>query len=211
MKTTTVTELDQINSKKRYSKFGFDWSKSKVKIHKLEECEAIRQMAFQMTSAGSRDFNISDEKAFMMCHSPTRVDIFWIQLFHIPNYLHVHLRTHGKFAEHFVKTGRHDRGGPDNETRWTPKDHGIFTNAQELMQISRMRLCEKADNNAQFLIEVLRYGIEVDTPSLALNMVPKCVYRNGICDEGKMTCGKLKFKLQEYSNYFDQFETKNIK
>ena len=210
MEKITRTHLDQIYSTKRYSKFGFDWSKTTIIINKLSDCEELRQKAFQLTSAGSRDFTISDQDSFMMPHSPTRLDMFFIQMYHIPNYLSVHLVRHGKFAEHFVKTGREDRNGPDNETRWSPKDHGIFTNAQEIMQIARMRLCEKADKNAQFMLECWKKSLLTLSPHLSKNMVPKCVYRNGICDEGKMSCGKLKLKLKEHSDYFDHFSAANI-
>lgn len=205
-----ITGLDLIESNKRYSKFGFDWRKSKIIINKVTGCEELRQKAFQLTSAGNRDFTIPDEDSFMMSHSPTRLDMFFIEMYHIPNYLSVHLVRHGKFAEHFVKTGREDRKGPDNETRWSPKDHGIFTNAQEIMQIARMRLCEKADKNAQFILECWKFGLSDLSPYLAKNMVPKCVYRNGICDEGKMTCGKLRLKMKENKDYFAQFKNKNI-
>lgn len=177
MKFITLENIDKIPSKKRYSKFDFDWSETALKIGKVEDSEYIRQAAFRLTSAGSRDFTIPDEKAFMMCHSPTRADLFWIEMYHIPNYLHIHLVRHAKFAEHYVRTGRDDRQGPDNETRWTGKDHGILTNAQEIMQIARMRLCEKADDNANFMIDLWKIVLEELSPSLAKNMVPKCAYR----------------------------------
>lgn len=209
MKSIVLNGLDEIESSKRYSKFGFDWSKAEIRINKLDDCEELRQRAFRLTSAGLRDFTISDKDSFMMSHSPTRLDMFFVEMYNIPNYLSIHLVRHGKFAEHFVKTGREDRKGPDNETRWTPKDHGVFTNAQELMQIARMRLCEKADKNAQFIVECWKMLLSDISPYLALNMVPKCVYRNGICDEGKMTCGKMFLKVRENKDYYMQFG-KNI-
>ena len=206
-----VSELDyQVDNMLINSKYDFDWSKTKVFIHKLEESYELRQLAFRLTSAGNRDFEIPDSLAFMMNHSPTRLDQFFIEMHHIPNYLHVHFRTHGKFAEHFVTTGREDRSDKDNEDRWSPKDHGIFTNAQEIMQISRMRMCEKADNNAQFILNVWKHLLITLSPHLAMHMIPKCVYRNGICDEGKMTCGKLRAVMNRNKEYFNLFNDKNI-
>lgn len=210
MLTAEAKNFHKMKSNKRYSRFGFDWSKTFLRINELSDCSELIQKAFQLTSARSRDFHISNKDVLMMEHSPIRLGMYFIEMYHIPNYLSVHLVRHGKFAEHFVTTGREERSDKDNEDRWSPKDHVVFLNAQEIMQIARARLCEKADKNAQFMATCWANLLIHLNPDLTQQMVPKCVYRNGICSEGKMSCGQLKSKMQYYDNYFNLFDDNNI-
>ena len=76
-------------------------------------------------------------------HSPLRAVIFQIELIGIPTAVSVHLVRHKLGVEHYVSSNREDRnGGNTNVTRMSPVNHMMIVNAQELLFISRRRLCK---------------------------------------------------------------------
>jgi hypothetical protein len=88
---------------------------------------------------------------------------------------------------------RDDRGGTQQEDRYTPVKHRIFCNAEAILNISNKRLCYKASPETRESILMLRDKmIDID-PDLAYNMVPNCVWRGGICPEPK-PCGNYKIR-----------------
>lgn len=126
-------------------------------------------------------------------HSPIRTLWFGFQL-KIPYWVSVHLVRHKHGCEHFVETQRNDR--QDNyDRKKAPQDtlvsHIIYVNAQELMYMARMRLCYQASEETREVVkEMCRLAIE-SNPEFKGLFVPKCIYRNGKCDEF-FPCGKMK-------------------
>ena len=137
----------------------------------------------------SRDFKM---KALMSRHSPLRVLRFLIQLKGIPYWLSTHLVRHG-LANHFVSSQRPDRS-PTGESRHNlPQDalvnHDIELSAEEILHISRKRLCSKAARETrevwEKVVEALRDIGEVE---IAAFCKPECWWSGG-CTEPQ-SCGR---------------------
>jgi len=141
-------------------------------------------------------------------HSPARVDRYFVLMEQIPTFVSVHLVRHGKFAEHFVTSNRDDRGGAGNTevNRNTPVRHLVETNAQELVNISKERLCFNASSKTVAVWSRVRKAVGVVNPELKKFMVPKCVYRGGLCPEYPRMCKPgLDAVLDAYSYYPEMF------
>jgi hypothetical protein len=123
-------------------------------------------------------------------HSPLRCLMFNVDFYDIPSYCANHLVRH-VHAQPFVSTSRPDIDGrqpPREEQKKTdPVNMRLFLNAQEIINISKVRLCNKAELETRKIwnevIEVLRNT----EPELANACVPSCIYR-GHCPEIK-SCG----------------------
>ena len=139
------------------------------------------------------DHGPSDEfkqKMIKAEHSPLRCLQFTIDFYDIPYYTSVHLCRH-VHAQPFVSTSRPDINGQmkprDEQKKSDPVNMRLLVNAQEIINISRVRLCNKAEKVTQMLwIEVLRELSKIE-PFLANACVPNCIYR-GFCTEIK-PCG----------------------
>ena len=139
------------------------------------------------------DHEPSDEfkqKMIKAEHSPLRCLQFTIDFYDIPYYASVHLCRH-VHAQPFVSTSRPDINGQmkprDEQKKSDPVNMRLLVNAQEIINISRVRLCNKAEKVTQMLwIEVLRELSKIE-PFLANACVPNCLYR-GFCPEIK-PCG----------------------
>ena len=123
-------------------------------------------------------------------HSPLRCLQLTIDFYDIPYYASVHLCRH-VHAQPFVSTSRPDINGQmkprDEQKKSDPVNMRLLVNAQEIINISRVRLCNKAEKVTQMLwIEVLRELSNIE-PFLANACVPNCLYR-GFCTEIK-PCG----------------------
>lgn len=123
-------------------------------------------------------------------HSPLRCLMFNIDFYDIPYYVSVHLIRH-VHAQPFVSTSRPDIDGnqkPREEQKKTDLvNMRLFLNAQEIIQISRARLCNKAEfETRKIWNEVVKKLREIE-PELANACVPNCIYR-GFCPEIK-SCG----------------------
>jgi hypothetical protein len=139
-------------------------------------------------------------------HSPLRCLMFNIDFYDIPNYVSVHLVRH-VHAQPFVSTSRPDIDGkqiPREEQKKTdPVNMRLFLNAQEIINISRVRLCHRAEQKTREIwrdVISLLYSLE---PELASACVPNCVYR-GHCPEIK-SCGMVDgelypLKVNDYIN-----------
>lgn len=123
-------------------------------------------------------------------HSPLRCLLYTIDFYDIPYYVSVHLVRH-VHAQPYVSTSRPDVDGtqkPREEQKKTdPVNMRLFVNAQEIIHISRQRLCNKAESETQRAwVRVLAELRRID-PILATACVQNCVYR-GMCPEIK-PCG----------------------
>ena len=84
-------------------------------------------------------------------------------------------------------------------------DHRIVLNAQDLINISRKRLCNCASKETREIWEEVRRKIGEIDPEVASHMVRECVYR-GFCPEPRTLCRYAEtepFK-QERGNYVSQ-------
>ena len=95
--------------------------------------------------------------------------------------------------------------------RYTPVNLGLLVNAQSLIDMAKLRLCNQAHKETIEVFLAIREKVaEVDV-DLAVLMVPKCVYRGGLCGE-PMCCGynsTNKF-LAELRNYVAHFSQKQM-
>ena len=129
-------------------------------------------------------------KLLMSEHSPIRTLNFCIKMT-IPYYVSVHFCRHFTGVTHFVQSQRNDRQDNYDRTK-APQDamvsHIMYVNAQELMFMSRRRLCTQAD---EFTRKVMRkicdLVIEI-SPEFNGTFEPMCFYRGGRCTEFKC-CG----------------------
>ena len=123
-------------------------------------------------------------------HSPLRCLMFNIDFYDIPNYVSVHLVRH-IHAQPFVSTSRPDIDGkqiPREEQRKTdPVNMRLFLNAQEIINISKVRLCNKAEFMTRTIWREVIEELRKIEPELANACVPSCIYR-GLCPEFK-SCG----------------------
>ena len=123
-------------------------------------------------------------------HSPLRCLMFNIDFYDIPYFVSVHLVRH-VHAQPFVSTSRPDIDGhqpPREEQRKTDKvNMRLFLNAQEIINISKVRLCSKAEQETRHIwFEVVKELSKFE-PELANACKPSCFYR-GFCPEFK-SCG----------------------
>jgi len=123
-------------------------------------------------------------------HSPLRCLMFNIDFYDIPYYVSVHLVRH-VHSQPFVSSSRPDvneENSPRSEQKKTdPVNMRLFLNAQEIINISKARLCYKAENmTMRIWNEVINELFEKE-PLLARACVPNCIYK-GFCPEFK-SCG----------------------
>ena len=123
-------------------------------------------------------------------HSPLRCLMFNIDFYDIPNYVSVHLVRH-VHAQPFVSTSRPDIDGKqiprDEQKKSDPVNMRLFLNAQEIINISKVRLCNKAEAMTRSIWRAVIKELKKMEPELAAACVPSCLYR-GHCPEIK-SCG----------------------
>jgi hypothetical protein len=94
----------------------------------------------------------------------------------------------------------------ENTDRYTPVNLGLCINAQSLIDMAKLRLCQQAHWQTVTVFKALKAKIAEVDPDLATLMVPKCVYRNGLCGEprccGYNTSETFKKTLKEYLSNF---------
>ena len=123
-------------------------------------------------------------------HSPLRCLMFNIDFYDIPNYVSVHLVRH-THAQPFVSTSRPDIDGKqiprEEQKKIDPVNMRLFLNAQEIINISKVRLCSKAESKTREIWRQVVEELRKTEPELANACVPSCMYR-GFCPEFK-SCG----------------------
>ena len=139
-------------------------------------------------------------------HSPLRCLMFNIDFYDIPNYTMVHLVRH-VHAQPFVSTSRPDIDGKqlsrEEQRKTDPVNMRLFLNAQEIINISKVRLCSKAEDKTREIWREVIKELRKTEPELANACVPSCLYR-GFCPEIK-SCGLANGELflQKLINYQD--------
>lgn len=90
----------------------------------------------------------------------------------------------------------------DNADRYTKVNLGLCLNAQALINMSKDRLCHDASAETRAIFKALKDKLMEAEPDLVPFLVPKCVYRGGICNS-LSPCGYNKSEKgkQEIENY----------
>lgn len=125
-------------------------------------------------------------------HSPLRLLEFDIKVYGIPYYSMGHFVRH-VHAQPFVSTSRPDITGAKITRHELPQDAPVnmqlSLNAQEIINISRLRLCSKAEATTRKIWgEVIKKLSKIE-PELAEACQPQCVFK-GYCSEAKC-CGLI--------------------
>jgi hypothetical protein len=96
---------------------------------------------------------------------------------------------------------------PEKYGRMAPQSMGLLLNAEEIINISKLRLCRKASKETREVWQAVKEQVEKVDPDLAFMMVPQCIYRGGICPEmkGCRFCDGERGK-KVLSDYKDLFE-----
>lgn len=158
-----------------------------VKVSKVTSPDLMRWACAMTIDSES---NMTMDRIYRNEHSPMRTQMFTVEMLDIPTFVSTHFRTHAQGVTHFVKSLREDRCGKGDEGRWTPTNHGMFLNAQSLINLSRKRLCYKSHASTISVMWMIRDEVDKVDSRLAKYMVPECIYRNG-CHEDR-TCGWYK-------------------
>lgn len=124
-------------------------------------------------------------------HSPLRELEFDIKMYGIPYWVSNHFVRH-VHAQPFVSTSRPDITGSKVSRHDMRQDDlvnlQLSLNAQEIINISKLRLCNKASYETRKIwIQVIEELRKIE-PRLVAACVPQCIYR-GFCPEPK-SCGK---------------------
>lgn len=142
-------------------------------------------------------------------HSPIRNLIFDIKVYDIPNFVSVHYVRHHEGLEKFVCSARPDRNGfkvsRHEQRKDDPTDMWFAINAQALINISRVRLCNRAEAETQKVWRVIIGEVAKIEPEIAAACIPNCIYR-AVCPEDR-GCGFdrtaiFKTTRKKYEVYF---------
>lgn len=124
-------------------------------------------------------------------HSPIRMVEYEWSWANMPQWVTVHFVRHHIGCEKFVHTQRTDRTGSkiprDQHLQGELNEMDMTANAQEIMSISRLRLCSCASKETREAWKAMLNELEKIDPILVSKCVPSCVYR-GFCPEMK-SCG----------------------
>ena len=131
------------------------------------------------------------EKIYKCMHSPARSQMFELTMTGVPVFVSTHILRHCIGNTHYIRTYRDDRGGSQDETRYTPTNHIVLTNAESFVNMARKRLCYQAHIETVHTMQAIKDAVALVDPALAKYMQPECHYRNGYCPELR-PCGFYK-------------------
>jgi len=140
-------------------------------------------------------------------HSPLRALMFNIDMYDIPYYTAMHFRTHKLVHLPVVSTSRPDIDGNQKPRSKQKKDEPVnmrlMLDAQEIIAISRVRLCNRAEKETRKVWNEVIKELGKIEPELASACVPNCIYR-GFCPEFE-SCGfadseLFNLKVVDYQN-----------
>lgn len=170
----------------------------KVTIERLTSWALALENARGTMGKESTGKEPSSEWKSKMClcrHSPLESVVFKIRFEGIPSWVSVHLVRHKIGVTHYVSSQRDDR----NLERKTPRaelpqgtlvNHTMVINAQEIIQISKKRLCNCASPETREAWGLVRLEMsKIGEVELAGAMNPECFWCGYQCPELK-GCGK---------------------
>lgn len=171
----------------------------KVEIKKLTDWERVVDAArFTQRKEGLGKEPSQEFKKQMIIseHSPIRLLEFDIKVYGIPYCNMGHFVRH-VHAQPFVSTSRPDITGSKVSRHDMPQDAPVnmqlSLNAQEIINISRLRLCRKADKVTRSIWYKVVNELSKIEPELAKACQPQCVFK-GYCSEWKC-CGLIQTEL----------------
>lgn len=183
-----------------------------IKIKKITDLK-LAHAAIESTMQDGFKAKCSLKDLYLWEHSPSRTQMFWVELIDVPSFISVHFVRHSAVGQqHFVQSNRDDR----RKFTWlekllpfffkvdrnTPVTHKMLLNAQHLIDMSKVRLCHKASHDTRMTMYSIRdamYGVDKE---LAEYMVPFCVYQGGYCHQPK-PCGNYKVKRYDPIKIWD--------
>ena len=145
-------------------------------------------------------------------HSVLRDLIFTIKIEDVESQIISHLIRHQKeFTQPYVQTLREDLTGipSDTVTRLTKNGVKFTLNAKSIIDISRVRLCNKASIDTRLVWKAVIEELRKIEPELTQICVPQCVEK-GFCQEYQ-TCGfdeSIKFE-EERSKFVENCKVNN--
>ena len=146
----------------------------------------------------SENFKI---ESMMSAHSPKRLVEYDIKVKGIPYCNAVHFVRHHVGIEKFQCTLRDDRNEEIDDRRNLPQDYPvnlwIACNAESLINISLLRLCNMADGTTRMIWNAVKLEMFRLDHVVARFMIPQCIYR-GFCPESpEKCCGFVKSKVYD--------------
>ncbi len=141
-------------------------------------------------------------------HSPLRCLVYTFDFYDIPYYVSVHLCRH-VHAQPFVCTSRPDinrEAKPrEEQLKSDPINMRLWLNAQEIINISKARLCLRAEMTTRFVWGAAIARLTDIEPLLGVRCVPNCIYR-GFCPE-ITGCGAI--KTEHFQEGLRQYQKEN--
>lgn len=157
-----------------------------------EDWERCKMLAMNTVNQTGWSGTVTDDWKRRMLraeHSPIRTLMFTIKV-ELPYWVSTHFVRHKYGIEHYVTTQRNDRQGRYDRTK-APQGamvtHIMDVNAQELMNMARMRLCGQAAQETREVMEAICQQVEETNPEFLEFLAPKCFFRGG-CNEFR-SCG----------------------
>lgn len=183
----------------------------KIEITKVTDWQRVVDAARFTQGKKSLGHEPSDEFKKQMIlseHSPLRELEFDIKMYGIPYWVSNHFVRH-VHAQPFVSTSRPDITGskiPRHEMRQDDLVNlQLSLNAQEIINISKLRLCNKASKETREIWYKVIDELAIIEPYLASACVPQCVYR-GFCPEPK-PCGRTETNFFPFTRkYYKKLE-----
>lgn len=135
---------------------------------------------------------VSDEwkrKILKAEHSPIRTLWFTVRM-EVPYWVSTHFVRHKYGVEHYVSSQRNDRQDKydrEEAPQGAFVTHVMDINAQELMQMARMRLCGQASSETRWVMARICSEVKRTNPEFSEFLKPKCLIHGG-CNEFK-PCG----------------------
>ena len=138
------------------------------------------------------DLNVSLwHKLLVAEHSPTDQVLYKITITNIPYCTAMQLRTHSVGTRHFIQSQRKHKNR-ESRPQGEPVNHEVNLNPRALINISKVRLCNKAHYKFRTVLAMIKNALfesdEYDN-KLALCMTPKCSWL-GWCPEVR-PCGNI--------------------
>lgn len=163
----------------------------KIEVKRITPENLFRECA-EMTTG--KECKMSWNRALCSGHSIIRAQEYLIKMYDIPLSVASHLVRH-THAQPYQRSKRPDRDPHAIDLgRKTPTDLGLLLNAEEIINISRVRLCSMASQETREVWKAVLVELAKIDQDLAWHCHPTCVFRGGICPEPK-SCGYNKSEL----------------
>lgn len=140
-----------------------------------ERCKMLAMNTIGKRWAGE----VSDEwkrRILRAEHSPIRTLMFTVRM-EVPYWVSVHFCRHKYGVEHYVSSQRNDRQDKYDRTE-APQGasvvHVMDVNAQELIQMARMRLCGQASEETREVMQAICRAVIDVNPEFKPFLKPKC-------------------------------------